>query len=102
MKTAAEFIKEISASEDLQRELTSIGKGQYAEIGTFLKKHDCGASAEEFVDYVKSVLEGEISDDEASIAAGGKLGKKDVVLFPEDLPPLPPEVLAELEIFKWF
>lgn len=101
MKTAAEFIKEISASEDLQRELVSIGKA-YAEIGTFLQKHDCSASAEEFVGCLKSLLEGEISDEEASIAAGGKIGKKDVVLFPEDLPPLPPEVLAELEIFKWF
>lgn len=100
MKTAAEFIKEIGMSEDLQRELMSIGK-EYAEIGAFLKRHDCSASAEEFVDYVKSVLEGEIADDEASLAAGGKIGKKDVVLFPEDLPPLPPEVLTELERWKW-
>ena len=37
MKTAAEFIKEISASADLQRELTSIGK-ECAAIGDFLKK----------------------------------------------------------------
>ena len=98
MKTIEEFIKEIGASEDLQNELTSVGKGQYAEMETFLKKHDCVASVEEFIGCLKSICEGEIGDDEASLASGGK-GE---VLFPEDLPPLPPEVLAELEIFKWF
>lgn len=97
MKTMEKFIKEISTSNELQNELVSIGKGQYAEIEAFLKKYDCSASAEEFVDYVKSVLEGEIADDEASLAAGGK----DLVLFPEDLPPLPPYVLEELERWKW-
>ena len=74
MKTAAEFIKEIGASEDLQRELVSIGKA-YAEIEAFLKKHDCGASAREFIDFLidqkKSQPEGEIGDDEANAVAGG-------------------------------
>ena len=70
MKTAAEFIKEIGASEDLQRELTSIGK-EYAEIGDFLKRHDCAASAEEFVGCLKSLFEGELTDDDANDVAGG-------------------------------
>ena len=98
MKTIEDLIREIGVSEDMQKELASIGKGQYARIAAFLKKHDCSASAEEFVGCLKSIAEGEIGDDEASLAAGGR----SVPLFPEDEPPLPPEVLAELEIFKWF
>lgn len=97
MKTMEEFIKEISASNELQNELVSIGKGQYAEIEAFLKNHGCSASAEEFVNYIKSIFEGEIADDEASLTAGGK----DLVLCPKDLPPLPPYVLEELERWKW-
>lgn len=97
MKTLEDLLKEISTSDELQNELTSMKKGQYAEIEAFLKKHDCSASAEEFVNYLKSSLEGEIGDDEASAAAGGT----DAILFPEELPPLPPHVLKELELFKW-
>ena len=41
-----------------------------------MKKHDCEASAEEFVDYIKSQkksqIEGEIGDDAAGAVAGGK------------------------------
>ena len=70
MKTAAEFIKEIGMSEDLQRELMSIGK-EYAEIGAFLKRHDCAASAKEFADFIQSQNEGEITDDATKNVAGG-------------------------------
>ena len=76
MKTVEELFREIGASKDLQKELTSIGKGQYAEIGAFLKKHDCAASAEDFVNYLKShkktQAEGELSDDTAENVAGGR------------------------------
>jgi hypothetical protein len=76
MKTVEELFKEIEASKDLQKELTSIGKGKFAEVEVFLKKHDCEASAEEFVDYIKSQkksqIEGEIGDDAAGAVAGGK------------------------------
>lgn len=76
MKTVEELFKEIGASKDLQKEFTSIGKGQFAEIKAFLKKHDCEASAEEFVDYIKSQkksqIEGEMGDDDAESVAGGK------------------------------
>lgn len=75
MKTAEELFKEIDASKDLQEELTSIAKGQFAEIGAFLKKHDCAVSAEEFIDFLKSQkkaqTEGEIEDDAAEAVAGG-------------------------------
>lgn len=99
MKTLEDLLKEISTSDELQNELASMEKGQYAEVEAFLKKHDCSASAEEFVNYLKSLLEGEIGDDEASVVAGGT---DDMILFPEELPPLPPHVLKELELFKWF
>ena len=76
MKTVEELFKEIDASKDLQKEITSIGKGQFAEIGAFLKKHDCDASAEDFVAFMKkqktSQAEGEIGDDDAEAAAGGR------------------------------
>ena len=97
MKTIEELFREIVASKELQKELKSIGKGQYSEIEALLKKYDCDATAEEFISYVKSISEGEIGDDEASLTAGGK----DTILFPEDLPPLPPYVLEELERWKW-
>ena len=75
MKTVEELFKEIDASKDLQKELTSIGKGQFAEIGAFLKKHDCDASAEEFIDFLKSQkksrTDGEIGDDDVVDVAGG-------------------------------
>ena len=75
LKTAEELFKEIDASKDLQNELTSIGKGQFAELDAFLKKHDCGASAREFIDFLKdqkkSQPEGELADDAAESVAGG-------------------------------
>ena len=76
MKTVEELFKEIEASKDLQKGLSSIGKGQYAEIEAFLKKHDCDASAEEFIDFLKSQkklqVDGELSDDAAETVAGGR------------------------------
>ena len=75
MKTVEELFKEIGESKELQNELASIGKGQNAEIEEFLKKHDCSASAEEFVDFIKSKkdsqAEGEIDDDALEAVAGG-------------------------------
>ena len=75
MKTVEELFKEIDASKDLQKEHTSIGKGQFAEIGAFLKKHDCDASAEEFIDFLKSQkksrTDGEIGDDDVEAVDGG-------------------------------
>ena len=70
MKTAEEFFREITASEDLQKELTSIGNGQFAEIGAFLKNHDCGASAEEFVDFLKKQILAALPDTNALALCG--------------------------------
>ena len=76
MKTLEELYKEIIASKELQKELTSIGKGQFAEVDVFLKKHNCEVSAEEFVDFLKkqkkSQPEGELADDATEAVAGGK------------------------------
>ena len=75
MKTIEEFIREISESKELQEELTSIIKDQPAEVGAFLQKHDCLASAEEFMNILKSQKEsqseGEISDEDVEAIAGG-------------------------------
>lgn len=74
MKTAEELFKEITASEALQKEFDAIGKGKLAEIGAFLKNHDCTASAEEFMAFLKKqkAPEGELDDDAAGVVAGGK------------------------------
>ena len=77
MKTVEELFREINASEELQKELSSIGKGQFAEVDAFLKKHNCDVSAEEFVVFLKkqdkSQFEGELSDDATEAVAGGKM-----------------------------
>ena len=72
MKTLEEFIKEINASKELQKELKSV-KGIEAAEG-FLKKYDCGATAEELSEFINSQIndgQGELSDDEACSVSGG-------------------------------
>lgn len=73
MKTLGEFIKEIEASKELQKELKNVENKEAAEV--FLKKHDCGATAKELAEFIKSQVKdiqgGELSDDEASSVAGG-------------------------------
>ena len=69
MKTIDEFIKEIESSEALQKELEVIEDNDAA--AAFLKKYDCGATAEEFGKTLKALSEGEISDNAAEAVAGG-------------------------------
>lgn len=69
MKTLEEFIKEIEASKGLQEELKNVKDKEAAEA--FLKKHECGASVEEFVKYVKGQSEGAIEDEDVLMIAGG-------------------------------
>ena len=72
MKTAEEFIKEIDSSETLQNELKGIK--DVDALTEFLKKNDVGAATEEFVKALKAEneSEGELSDDDAETAAGGR------------------------------
>ncbi|MBQ9384726.1 MAG: hypothetical protein IJT87_10875 [Ruminiclostridium sp.] len=69
MKTIDEFIKEIEGSDTLLKELEAIEDMDAA--AAFLKKYDCGGTAEEFGKALKALNEGEISDDAAESAAGG-------------------------------
>jgi|GEM_PF-6969592 len=71
MKTIDEFIKEIEGSEALLKELEAIEDMDAA--ATFLKKYDCGGTAEEFGKALEAMNEGEIGDDAAESAAGGWL-----------------------------
>ena len=71
MKTINEFIKEIEGSEALQKELEVIEDKDAA--AAFLKKYDCGRSAEEFGKALMALSEGEISDNAAESAASGWL-----------------------------
>ena len=72
MKTIEELFNEINASEELQEEFKAIKDDD--AVAAFLKKYDCGATVDEFGDYLiaqKFGKEGELSDDEASAASGG-------------------------------
>ena len=69
MKTAKELYEEISVSEELGGMIAKLGNEE--ELKSFLKDHDCSASVEEFMKYVLSQNEGEISEDEVEAVAGG-------------------------------
>ena len=68
MKTIEEFYKEIAGSKELQEELKVLTE---EALGEFLKKHNCQATAKEFLDYAKAQQEGEIQDADAEAASGG-------------------------------
>ncbi len=70
MKTIEELYNEINASEKLKKAVSEI-KDKEA-LADFLKEHGCDALADEFEKFVKSQSEGEIGDDAAGAAAGGK------------------------------
>ena len=69
MKTVEEFVKEINASEKLQKEIAEIK--DKASLEGFLTKNGCDATAEEFAKFVETSGEGEISDETAGEIAGG-------------------------------
>ena len=69
MKTLEQFVKEIEASEALQKEIVEI-KDQ-AALEAFLKAHECGATAEEFLSFIAPKGDGELSDDAAAGITGG-------------------------------
>ena len=62
MKTMEELIKEIDGSKDLQKEFDKIDNND--DMAIFLKKQNCGATAKEFVEFLKTRFEGSISDDD--------------------------------------
>ena len=68
MKTVEEFYKEISDTKALQDELKNASDDM---LGAFLKKHECGASVEEFVEFLKAQSEGAIEDEDVLTVAGG-------------------------------
>ena len=68
MKTAEDFYKEIIASKDLQEELQTVSDEM---LETFLKKHGCDATANDFTAFVKSMTEGELEDDGVGEINGG-------------------------------
>ncbi len=70
MKTVEELVKEINGSKELQKEIKAIKNDD--EFEAFLKNNGCGASTKEYLDYVESLNEGEIEDDDAKAAAGGR------------------------------
>ena len=70
MKTIEEFYKEIAASKELQEELNSLNLLD-ATLEAFLKKHECNATAKDFLAFVRAQNEGEIEDDDAAKVDGG-------------------------------
>ena len=70
MKTLEELVKEINASEELQKTISQI-KDKTGLID-FLKEQGCEASVDDFAKTIKSQGEGEIGDDVAATIAGGE------------------------------
>ena len=73
MKTVEDFIKEIDSSDELQNEIKAIKDKDAFEA--FLKKNDVEGTVEDFgraLHVTSSSTEGEISDEEAEAAAGGR------------------------------
>lgn len=68
MKTIEELYKEIAASKELQEELKNASE---ETLEAFLKKHDCHATAKEFVAFARAQSEGEIGDEETENISGG-------------------------------
>lgn len=69
MKTSEEMFREIKDSKELRLEFSWVN--DKTAMKAFLQKHGCGASAEEFAEYVRSRTEGELSDNDAENVAGG-------------------------------
>ena len=72
MKTLSELYDEILASDDLKKEFFEAGKTKEA-TAEFLKKHECSASVEEFLAFLKerAAEVKELSQEELSQVAGG-------------------------------
>ena len=68
MKTAEEFVKEISVSEELQKAAQEIK--DKASLEAFLKANGCSATADEFLKFIAAKVEGEISDENAAKVSG--------------------------------
>ena len=68
MKTIEEFNKELEGSEALKNELGKINGKEALEA--FLQKNGCGFTAEEYK--ASAFSEGELDDDTAEEAAGGR------------------------------
>ena len=68
MKTIEEFYNEIVVSKELQEELK---KTSDETLEDFLAKHGCSATAKDFIEFLKSMAEGELEDDSAEAVNGG-------------------------------
>lgn len=70
MKTIEELYNEINESDELKKAISTVKDKKELEV--FLKEHGCEATADEFVKFIKTQREGELGDDDASAAAGGR------------------------------
>ncbi len=71
MKTIEELYDEVLASEELKAGFTAAAKEK--RLADFLKAHGCEATEAEVVEFLKArqSAEGELSDDELDVVAGG-------------------------------
>lgn len=97
MKTIEEFVKEIGGSKELQKAVGEIK--DKASLTAFLKANDCDATAEDFVKFVKSNSEGELSDDAAGEVAGGIYFPR--VPWPSPYDPKSPDPKSASANFDW-
>jgi hypothetical protein len=75
MKTIEELFLEINESEELLKEIN--GLKNKTEFESFIRKHDCEATADEIIELIKSIndssYEGELEDKDVEDVAGGRV-----------------------------
>lgn len=69
MKTLEQFYEEIQNNEELKQEFTSSFKE--GVLDDFLKDHDCDATAEDVMNFMNSLKDGAVSDNDLDNVAGG-------------------------------
>lgn len=69
MKSLEELYAEIQNDESLKQEFVNSFKEGGVE--NFLKDHECNATAEDVMNYMNSLRDGAVSDDDLDMVAGG-------------------------------
>ena len=81
MKALQALYDEIIASDELKKEFSeSIATKE--DVAAFLKRHECSATADELIEFIKEKLPAsgrKMSEEELSAVAGGKVSPFDVV-----------------------
>ena len=81
MKALQAFYDEMIASDELKKEFSeSIATKE--DVAAFLKRHECSATADELIEFIKEKLPAnpsEVKEEDLAEVAGGKFSPFDVI-----------------------